>query len=534
MDMALDQGFDIDSSPNADADLDSSTTSPDMFNTSPALVSLPVGQILGSVEDDIISFKGIPYAAPPTGALRFRAPVAPKPWTNTRDATSWPAPCPQLDRTHGTPMGDEDCLHLNVWTPKDSSNAPVIVFIHGGGNMFGSTSEEGSGVFTYEGVRLARRSKAVVVTLQYRLNTLGYMSLEELDNEAGHTSGNWGLRDQLFALTWIQDHIHLFGGDPDRVMLFGESGGASSVCGLVATPEASGLFHAAIMQSGGCGGQILSDVRNWSSAIVEGVGCSQATDTLACLRDVDAHELARVSSEGGTTSEGIVLTLAGPMIDRVLLPQSPLLMMNEGLHNQVPLVFGVNADETASPLFGIIGRTWSQTQYENYVRGIFGAQAESVLDVYSVGAGSEFRLPIQALIALTTDLQFICPSRRYAQAASRGQQAPVYRFLFDHALSSTEASLLGAFHGLELMYNFQHLGELEGYSASQDDLYVEEAMMSLWLDFAISNAPQSFDGVQWQPYEEATDPYLSITSPLAMKQGLRTERCDFLESLPRN
>ncbi len=502
---------------------------------SPTLVTLPLGRVRGTMDSEqVVSFKAIPYARPPIGEFRFKAPAPLEPWDGELDATSWPEPCPQLDPSSGDPIGQEDCLFLNIWKPTQANRAPVIVFIHGGGNMFGSTSQMGSGVFTYEGKRLAERTGAVVVTLQYRLNTLGYMSLEVLDDEEGQTSGNWGLRDQVAALKWVQEHIAAFGGDAQQVMLFGESGGAASVCGLVATAEAAGLFRAAIMQSGGCGGQTVSTVRAWSQEVVEGVGCARDADIPGCLRDVDALELARVSSSGGPTNQGIAKTVAGPLIDGVMLPNSPLVMMKNGTHNKVPLVFGVNADETASPLFGIIGRNWTQAQYEQYVRTLFGAQAESVLQEYEVGPSSEFRRPIQALIALTTDLQFTCPTRAYARAASEGQQEPVYRFLFDHTLTGSDASVLGAFHGLELIYNFQHMSDLNNYTPVADDLYVEDALKTLWLDFASSGEPSMVDGVLWQPYDTTTDPYLVIDSPLVMRQGLRTQKCDLLESLRRN
>lgn len=497
----------------------------------PTRVELAQGVARGTLDDGVVAFLGLPYAAAPTGARRF-APPAPAPgWGDELDATRWPPACTQLDRETREVIGQEDCLYLNVWRPVGAENVPVIVFIHGGGNMFGSTSEQGAGVYTYEGAKLARRTGTVVVTLQYRLSTLGYMSADALDAEFGQTSGNWGLRDQVAALRWVREHIGDLGGDPDRLMLFGESGGASSVCGLVATPEAAGLFGAAVMQSGGCGGKSRAQVRRWSSQVIAGVGCAGSEDTAACLRAADAGTLVRVAGEGGTTNEGLAQTPAGPMIDGAMLPSSPLAMLLSGTHNKVPLVFGVTADETASPLFGIIGRRWTQAQYEQRVRTIFGADADTILQTYSVGAAGAFSLPIQALIALTTDLQFICPSRAYARAAVAGQDAPVYRFLFDHALSEGPARSLGAFHGLELIYNFQHLADLAGYTATADDLLVEDAMGKLWYDFAASGAPQPYEGVTWPEYDPDTDPYLTIATPLSADTGLRTAQCDLLESL---
>ncbi len=498
------------------------------------LVRVEGGLVRGEVEQDVVSFKGVPFAAPPLGDLRWRPPSPVEPWEGELAATDWPPKCAQLDLANGSFQGQEDCLYLNVWSPVGAADAPVIIFIHGGGNMFGSTSEEGSGVFTYEGLKLARATGAVVVTLQYRVNIMGYLGHPSFDDEVGDgvASANWGLRDQIAALQWVQDNIGAFGGAPDRTLLFGESGGAGSVCGLVGSPAAAGLFGSALMQSGGCGGKTLVNIHAWTQEVAEAVGCPEDDNMVQCLRQAPVEDLVEASSANRNTNAGIALNPAGPTIDGTLLPRSPLGMMLEGEHNHVPLVFGSNAHETAWPFFGIVGQgqRWEQESYEAHVRRFFGSRADAILEVYNVESG-DFRNHAEALIALTTDAQFTCPNRFYARAAAATQDAPVYRYLYNHALSGGAVSLLGAFHGLELLYNFQHMEDLEGYEATAEDLKVQQAMAQLWFNLAANGEPGAFDGVRWPQYDAERDTYLEIASPLVSDEGLRTQRCDFWDSL---
>ncbi len=397
--------------------------------------------------------------------------------------------------------------------------------------MFGSTSEINSGVRIYSGERLARRFGVVVVTIQYRLNILGYLADPALDGEVeGWAAANWGLRDQVLGLEWVRDNVAAFGGDPERVLLFGESGGASSVCGLVATPAAAGLFSAAIMQSGGCGGSSLQSVRAWSGEVAAAVGCDGVDDRVACLRSADFEALVRAANAGQLTDEGVANTPAGPTVDGELLPQSPLARLAAGTHNHVPLVFGANAMETAWPLFGIVGggQMWDAARYEARVRVMFGPFADAVLAEYTVP--DRYANHAAALIALTTDAQFVCPTRTYARAAAASQDAPVYRYLYDHPMAGAgfALQLLGAFHGSELLYQFQHIEHIDGYAATDDDLAVQAGMAGLWVDFARSGAPEQFE---WPAYDAETDPYLSIEATPTVGWGLRTERCDFWQDL---
>lgn len=497
----------------------------------PAVAQVGAGRVLGEHADGVVAFRGIPYAAAPVGGARFAPPGPVPPWDGERPALDWPPPCPQRSSATGEILGSEDCLAVNVWRPEAAEAAPVLVFIHGGGNMFGSTSELNSGVHIYSGARLARRFGVVVVTLQYRLNILGYLADPALGELDGGAPANWGMRDQIAALGWVQRNIAAFGGDPDRVLLFGESGGAASVCGLVASPAAAGLFSAAIMQSGGCGGRPLAEVRAWGDEVAAAVGCADAADRVACLRGADLDELVRAASQGQMPLEGVAQNPAGPTVDGVLLPEGPLAMMQAGAHNQVPLVFGANAMETAWPFFGIVGsgQVWDAARYEARVRAMFGPRADAVLAQYAVGPDG-YPNHAAALIALTTDVQFVCPTRTYARAAAANQAAPVYRYLYDHAMEGGAAGLrlLGAFHGAELLYQFQHIEHIEPYDPSPGDLAVQAALGQIWVDFARTGAPDPSLG--WSAWD-AEDRYLRISDPPSAEAGLRSAACDFWESL---
>lgn len=520
--------------PEPDAQEDAKEPEPDMKveASEPGLVRLQTGTLRGVVRDGVAEFRGVPYAAAPVGSLRWKPPAPAAPWEGELVADSWPAKCLQYDQSEQRAVGAEDCLYLNVWAPVDVEDAPVMVFIHGGGNLSGSTSEGSGGVETYHGERLARATGAIVVTLQYRLNAMGYLSTPELDAEVdGGHAGNWGLRDQVAGLEWVAEHISAFGGDRTKRLLFGESGGAADVCALVGSSMAAGLFEAAIVQSGGCGAKPIEEVRRWSDAVAEAVGCGSSQDRLACLRAADPHELATASSLPPTDQGAITIVGAGPAVDGVVLERPAIESIAMGVHNKVPIVFGVTEHETASPLFGLLGEPWTKERFEERVRALFGADADAVLEQYDVEGGGFFN-HAEAMIALTTDSQFICPNRTFARITARNQDEPVYRFLFSHAISAGPARFLGAFHGLELVYNFQHIDEYEDYEATSDDRYVEDVLATLWSDFARKPAgTKVYNDVTWEPYDPDRDNYLHIQSPLALRDGMRTTRCDFWESI---
>ena len=484
----------------------------------------------GALRGDERAWKGVPVARPPLGERRWRAPEPSTCWYGERPAAAYAPRCLQFDHDADTAVGDEDCLFVNVWTPPDTTTPkPVMVFIHGGGNMVGSSNEQWGGINLYDGATLAERGDVVVVTLQYRLNIVGYFAHPALAAEAPYaSSGNYGLLDQLAALYWVQRNIRSFGGDSDRVLLFGESGGAADTCALVGSPLAAGLFDAAIIQSGGCGAKPLADVEAWGAGFIANTACAGASDVLGCLRGLDGPSLIAAIDHIAVGPNAKVVTPAGPMIDGHVLPVAPATAFAQGTHNDVPLVFGVNAEETSTPLFGI-PFTLTAAGYESRVRALFPPViANQVLAQYPAAA---FPTPRGALVAVTTDYQFICPSRIWARTAAAMQDAPVYRYLYTHVMDGGPVRAFGAGHGLELFFVFQTMHRVGDYEPTADDVALEAAILGYWTRLARTGRPDGDGAVAWPAQAIGADHYLDLRSPVAAGEGVRTTRCDFWESL---
>ncbi|MBL8174957.1 MAG: carboxylesterase family protein [Bryobacterales bacterium] len=474
-------------------------------------VDTTYGPLQGQNIEGVNRFLGIPFAAAPTGGLRFGPPKPPQPWTAPRSANQFPPPCPQQDGD--TLSGSEDCLYLNVWAPENAANLPVLFFIHGGGNVQGSTSGDGPGRALYDGAALARRQQVIVVTTQYRLGALGFLVHPALDaGSPRQTSGNYGNLDQIAALEWTRDNIARFGGDPSRVLLFGESAGAVNTCALLASPLARGLFSAALMQSGSCLAAPHDRAATAGLEFAEKLGCHSAE----CLHNIGAEEIVRAQSTGVIGRDGAVRTSYGPSIDGWLLPAAPLEIIEQGRHNRVPFLIGANADETASMVLPL-----TEAAYRAAVASIFGpAIGARVLAQYPA---SQFDSPREALVAVTTDSQFVCPSRSIARTVAQSQSEPVYRYFFTHY--PTAAATRGAFHGLELAYIFQHFNE------DPADLLLQNTIAAYWANFAAAGNPNATTIPQWPQYIPSADTYLELTAPPKSGAGVRTEKCDFWDRL---
>ncbi len=493
----------------------------------PGTVVTDRGAVVGASAGQTWSFKGIPYAAPPVGDHRWQPPQPVACWSDAREATSFGPACPQLSLV-GAYFGEEDCLTLNIWTPQeppDGEGRPVMFFIHGGGNIQGGSSALNTdGSLFYDGQLLAEKTGAVVVTINYRLGALGLLTHPELSKEGAHqTSGNYGLLDQIAALQWVQRNIGPFGGDPARVLLFGESSGAVNTCLLLASPLAAGLFTAAIMESGGCWTKTEADSEAFGIQYAEAAGCSGA-DSLECLRARSAEELVQ-------TLPGKVDLIGSPLeyqpnVDGWVIPVDPLEQISAGKHNKVPLIVGSNAHETSIfvPLI-MTGASYAAAVYD-----LAGAVSvgNAILAEYPV---SEYGSPRQAFIALTSDLVFTCAARRVVRAAAAGQSEPVYRYSFTRGLDNGGLYLkgLGAFHGLELAFIFSFLGA-NGYVPLPIEIALSESMIKYWGAFATSGVPDAAGEPAWPRYDLVTESYLELADPITAGAGLRDPQCDFWDS----
>ncbi len=394
-------------------------------------IKTPDGELQGVVSADgkVKSFKGIPYAAPPVGPLRWRAPQPVVPWAGVRKADEYASRCMQAsiypDMTFQDPGPSEDCLHLNVWTPagRSSKRLPVMVWIYGGGFAAGAASEprQDGGNLTKEGV--------IVVSMDYRLGVFGYFTHPALAQESGHNSaGNYGLMDQLAALQWVHRNIALFGGDPDNVTIFGESAGSFSVSAQMASPLSQGLFQKAIGESGAFMGATLPmltlDAANTQNArFVEAL---PGDHTLESLRAMPAGDLLQAASRPGTGR-------FYPVVDGYFLPQSVKDIFTAGRQSHIPLLAGWNLDEASyRTVFGKLDPT--AVNYATRAKDLYGDNSDAFLKAYPGANDVQAKRSAQDL---SSD-QFIGYSTwKWIELQRASGGAPVYRYLFEEAPPST-------------------------------------------------------------------------------------------------
>jgi len=456
-------------------------------------------------------FKGMRYAHAPTGTRRWMPPTPAAPPRGILAATAYGPACPQR-ASSGAVIGNEDCLRLNIWTPADlapGEKVPVLFFVHGGG--FESTTPP---IPFYDGQALSERNRAVVVNVEYRQGMLGFLVHPALSSASGYGgSGNYGLMDVVEGLRWVRRWIPAFGGDPTRVLLFGESAGAIATCTLLASPLATGLFSSAILQSGEClaGTRRMSQQAPRGSAYATKVCPTARTPEaqILCLRQRPLTMLVAAQPRQDYATAGF--EDYRPVIDGFVLPESPVTRIASGRHNRVPTIVGSNADE-------IPEGPSTRSGYEGLVASLFGAGpgAAAIRTYYSPAAFGSYE---RAGGAMLTDLRFTCPANALAQLLSTSQTEPVHRFLLGHATAFT---LNGATHGSELFYVFENTG-LYRFSPEQRELAA--GMARAWGDFARDGR------VAWPRYRDGDEAYVELTVPsIRIGTGLREEACALVEA----
>jgi para-nitrobenzyl esterase len=448
----------------------------------------------------VTAFRGIRYAQAPTGALRWRPPVAPARWPGVRCAVEFGPACPQAPSAAGSVYAQEpartseDCLFLNVWRPAAAVNAPVMVWLHGGALRRGDPA---SGL--YDGQNLARMG-VVVVTVNYRLGVLGYLAHPRLSAESPHgASGNYGLLDQIEALRWVRDNIAAFGGEPGNVTLFGESAGALSAIELMSSPLARGLFHRVILQSGYLvsNPQLQREAFGQPSAqsVGERLGRELGTGDLDALRAMPAASLVPAADAAGFDPQA--------SIDGWVLPRQVIECFDRGEQAPVPMIVGFNEGEVRSlrPIF-LPPLPASAVDYESRVRSLYGELAPSYLARYPATdiEGSALAAARDAFYGWS------------AERLARGQSAlgvPAYLYLFAHRYPAQEALGLEAFHGSELPYEFGRIGAEDGWPRrwprppdEPRERALSEAVMSYFTSFARDGVPLAPAGPAWRPYRD--------------------------------
>jgi para-nitrobenzyl esterase len=517
---------------DADAADTADTWCPADAPTGAAIVRTEYGAVQGAdSEGGGLEFLGIPYARPPVGDLRWRAPEDPDCWDGARSATEWAEACLQrsYDITQSPPtsevLGSEDCLYLNVWTPAAAgATRPVLVFIHGGGNQQGSARDEALTTRMYEGRLLSQAADAVVVSIQYRLGLFGFLSDPSLRDGEGH-AGNYALLDQIRALRWVRRNIAGFGGDPTRVLVFGQSAGGLDVCMLLASPLAAGLFARALIQSGGCIVLTAAEQEARSAEWITAVGCDGAANVAACLRGLDGNALLEPVEP--PELNGITNLKFIPSVDGWAIPEPPVELFRRGAHNRVPVIIGTNSEEVS--LMVPEGTVTPAAVAAFFAR--FPEPLRSQLPVL-YPPGTTNASARAAYIAALSDGQFTCQARLIARALDEGQTEPVRRYYFSHRISGDLGASLGAFHGIENFFLFRTAEtSLLATMLTADDRTVEELLGGWWTRFAATGDPNDGTGVDWPEFVSATDPYLEIIPTPAAGSGLHTDACDLWEPI---
>lgn len=486
------------------------------------------GPVHGFLDGTTRIFLGLPYAAPPTGGNRFRPPQPAAAWTDPRDATSYGPQCAQIGiQGDFAPNSVEDCLSLNVWAPAAATpeaRRPVMVWAHGGGFILGSGSEP-----TYEGTKLSEAGDVVIVTINYRLGPLGFLSHPALTAEdAQHPgSGNYGLMDQQAALRWVQGNIAAFGGDAGNVTFFGESAGGISVCMHLAADGSRGLFQRAIMESGPCTYATqpsLADQEKQGQALAAAVGCTQgdAASVRACLRSKTPKDImTALPGRPGLLGAGGYSW--GPTVDGNFLAKQPREVFAAGKEIAVPLIVGSNADE--GTLFYKLGAALKDETETRAALGVFftPTQIDSILKRYPLAG---FASPTDAAIKVVSDV-FTCDARRVARQHSAAGNA-TYEYHFTRAFQWIYPGL-GAFHSAELPFVWGNPFAFIPIKPEEEPL--SKAIQGYWTRFAKSADPNGTGAIQWPAYKADTDSHLKLDLQIAAGTGLRKDACDFWDTL---
>ena len=497
-------------------------------------VTTQYGDVQGVVNGTVHQFLGIPFASPPIDTLRWKAPLEPNAWSGVLIADEYAPVCPQKKFEQGdttyTLEGEEDCLYLNIWTPQAAANLPVMVFIHGGGNQQGGAYQISGGTELYSGKNMAERGEVVVVTIQYRLGPLGFLVHPGLEEEnASAKSGNYAVLDQILALSWVKNNISAFGGDPSKVMVFGESAGGLNIGNLLTSPLASGLFQRACIESAAPVVNDYEDAKQKGESFVNGfINSGSNSSKISFMRSLPADSL--VNDLENPTAGGFLQMNWQPVVDGIVFPDFPINRFQSGNFNKVPLIIGTNADEMSLSAPATVYPFMVNALINAYVPVAYQSQA---LQLYPPGSTAEEAR--KSYVALLSDAQFNTSVRRTAQCISINQNEPVWRYFFTHRHTFSLLEPFGSYHGMELFYVFNNwentiLGSGVLFKPADDS--VQKNMLAYWTNFASTGNPNAAGLVSWPKYNSETDCYLNIkATPDGSQTGIRTAECDLWDTI---
>ena len=482
-------------------------------NGIPPHIKTANGILEGINDSGLYIFKGVPFAAPPIGELRWKEPQPVKNWTGIRKAAAFgpramqrPIYSDMMFRSDGV---SEDCLYLNIWAPAQKGNArlPVLVYFYGGGLMAGDGSE-----YRYEGASMARRG-IVAITVNYRLSIFGFFAHPELTKESPHhASGNYGFLDQTAALRWVKQNIAAFGGDPNKVTIAGESAGSFSVSAQMASPLSKQLFNGAIGESGSLLGSStltsLADAEQKGMRLAELAGVK----TLAELRAIPAEKLQELAAN----HEREIFTTS---VDGYFFPQSPRRIFEAGEQAQVPLLVGWNSQE--GYYTSILGRdTPTTANYAKALQQQYGDRAADVLKVYAAATDDEVQ---QAGTALAGDRFIGFGTWKWSDIQSQTGSKPVYRYFYTHPRPATKATATGASkpaakgasHSSEIEYAMGNLATNPVYDWQPEDYKVSQTMQTYFANFIRTGNPNGPGVPEWHPVKSggpATVMYIDVNT----------------------
>jgi para-nitrobenzyl esterase len=483
---------------------------PLITSAAPETIKIDGGQIAGTSADGVRVFKGIPFAAPPVGELRWKAPQPAAPWDGVKTADTFGAECIQQPYPSSSPYArppaptSEDCLYLNVWTAAaPGEKRPVIVWIHGGAWTRGSGATP-----TYDGAMLAKKS-VVVVTTNYRLGVFGFLAHPKLTAESPqHASGNYAILDHVAALKWVQRNIAAFGGDPSRVTIFGESAGSWSVNVVQATPLARGLFHRAIGESGAQFARTpsLNDAEQAGVALAKAAGA----DSLKSLRAVPADKLLAIQS-----------FRSGVNVDGYVLSETVRGIFAQKKQNDVPVLIGSNANEWTT-LSSPAQFPKTMEEYRKRVEAQYGTAIKEYDAAYPVKTDADIA---EAMLGVGRDTTFTLEMRTWARmVTAAGKPAVLYPVT---RVPPGPNPAWGAYHAAEIQYAFNNVGSRPW--ATDVDRRLADQMSTYWVNFATSGDPNGTGLPKWTPYDHANQPYLELGDSVQVKNHLLKPQLDFLE-----
>jgi para-nitrobenzyl esterase len=465
-----------------------------LYAQTPKPVRTEAGLVQGTTEGGLTVFKGVPFAAPPLGNLRWEAPKGPIAWTGIRNADKFAPACVQMplvmrDIGMDAMETNEDCLYLNIWTPAKSPNdrLPVMVWIYGGGFTIGGTS-----IALYDGANLAKKG-VVLVSVSYRVGALGFMAHPELTKEQGGHSGNYGLLDQIRGLQWVKRNIAGFGGDPGRVTIFGESAGGIAVSMLSASPLAKGLFTGAISESGGNFAPVQRDneggenMHSLSRGEKDGVAllAKLGASSMAEARKKSAEEILKVSPPG--------LAGAWPIVDRYVILGDQYKLYEAGHYNDTPVLIGSNSDEGALFVPAI-----QAANYVSSTRSGYSEYADRVLAAYPGSTDAE---ALRSARDTFRDTAFAWPTWAWARLQSKTGKGKVYVYYFSHRPpypSTPQYQGWGAAHAAEISFVFGNFSAAMKPTAA--DRALSDDVSSYWVNFAKTGDPNGKGLPQWPAF----------------------------------